>query len=206
MGEHPDEYFHTFRDAQTPEVTLVTCADSRVHATIFGGDATNKIFIIRDIGNQIIPVFGSVDYGVIHLQTPVLFILGHTHCGAMKTILGDYDNEPFDIIRELDHLSIPVRHLKHEHHETEEIWLEAVESNVDYQVRLAVKKYKRIIDAGRLTVVGAVDDFIDAYGQGHGRVVLVNINGETDPVKMASLPITLELPAEMIPLSFQRKS
>lgn len=180
MNDHQKEYFKPFEKAQTPEVTLVTCSDSRVQVGIFGGDATNRIFVIRDIGNQIIPVFGSVDYGVIHLKTPLLLILGHTHCGAMKSILADYDNEPFDIIRELDHLSIPVRHLKHAGEEGEEIWLEAVESNVDYQVRLAVKKYKRLIDAGMLTVIGAVDDFINAYGQGHGKVSLVNINGETE--------------------------
>lgn len=184
MGTHDAGYFNGFRDSQNPEITLVTCADSRVQADIFGGDATNRIFIIRDIGNQIIPVFGSVDYGVIHLHTPVLLVLGHTHCGALKTILGDYEDEPFDIIRELDHLSIPVRHLKHVKEEVEEIWLEAVENNIDYQIKLAVKKYKRYIDSGRLTVIGAVDDFIDAYHKGHGRVIVLNVNGETNPDKI----------------------
>jgi len=46
------------------------------------------------------------------------------------------------IIRELDHFSFPVRHLKYNHEKTEEIRMAEVEIHVDYQVRLATKKYK----------------------------------------------------------------
>jgi len=65
-------------------VTLLTCADSRVQVNILGFEATNKIFVVRNIGNQIMPVFGSVDFGVMHLKTPLLLIMGHTHCGRHK--------------------------------------------------------------------------------------------------------------------------
>lgn len=178
------EYFDKIRDSQNPDITLVTCSDSRVQVNIFGGDATNRIFTIRNIGNQILPVFGSVDYGVFHLGTPLLLILGHTHCGALKAALGGYDSETADIIKELDHLAMPVRNLKHSKEKAEELWMEAAESNVGFQVKLAVKKYKPIIDAGKLTVAGAVEDFIDMYGKGAGRVVITNLNGESDPKKI----------------------
>ncbi len=181
---HDKDYFNGFRDSQNPDITLVSCADSRVQSDIFSGDATNRIFTVRNIGNQILPVFGSVDYGVMHLHTPLLLILGHVHCGALKAVLGDYDEESSEIIRELDHLSIPVRHLKQNIKDIESVWIEAVENNVNYQVKLAVRKYRHIIEEGKLTVTGAVEDFINVYGQGYGRVIFTNLNGETDPLSI----------------------
>ncbi|MFH0975292.1 MAG: carbonic anhydrase [Spirochaetota bacterium] len=174
------EYFDKFRDTQTPDVTLVACSDSRVQSDIFGEDATNKIFTIRNIGNQIVPVLGSVDYGILHLKTPLLLILGHVHCGAIKASMSNYENESSDIIKELDHLCLPVRGFAGQKGDAEKIWLEAAEMNVDYQVKLAVKRYKNFIDSGKLTVLGAVEDFIDAYGKGHGKVIMTNLNGDND--------------------------
>jgi carbonic anhydrase len=188
VENHKQDYFDKFRDSQSPDVTLVACSDSRVQSNIFGEDATNKIFTIRNIGNQIVPVFGSVDYGIIHLKTPLLLILGHVHCGALKASLGGYEDESFDIIRELDHLCLPVRTLSGKKDDAEKIWLKAAEANVDYQVKLAVKRYRNIIEAGKLTVLGAVEDFINAYKKGFGRVLLTNLNGDNDPSRFKKNP------------------
>jgi len=46
-------------------------------------------------------------------------------------VFSNYEDEPFDIIRELDHLSIPIRHLKHGEYNIEDDWLHVVEKNVD---------------------------------------------------------------------------
>lgn len=190
-SNHDSAYFEKFKNIQHPEITVVACSDARVQTDIFGVDAVDEIFVIRNIGNQIIPVFGSIDYGILHLKTPVLMILGHTHCGAMKAAIGDYENEPFDIIRELDHLTIPVKHVLHGKNEEEEedAWLEAVERNVDYQVRLACKKYHRFLSAGKLTIIGAVDDFIDVYGSGCGKVIITNVNEITDIDRLKNLHV-----------------
>jgi carbonic anhydrase len=59
-----------------------------------------------------------------------------------------------------------------------------VERNVDFQVKYCVNKYKDIIEAGKLVVVGAVYDFLNAYGHGEGRVVITNLNGVTCPNKI----------------------
>lgn len=200
------DQYKEFRDSQTPEVTLVTCSDSRVQPLLLGMDPTNEVFIIRNIGNQIIPIFGSVDYGVLHLHTPILLIMGHTHCGAIKSVLSDYEEEPFDIIRELDHLSIPVRHIKHAKAELENVWLEAVEENVDYQVRLAVKKYKRYIESGKLSVVGIVDDFIDAYNTGIGRIQYINVNDITNIDDIKNHNIFSEIDKDMKDLYIRRNT
>jgi hypothetical protein len=45
-------------------------------------------------------------------------------------------------------------------------------------------KFAPEIKAGKLAVVGAVYDFCNDYKQGNGRLVLVNIYGETDQAKI----------------------
>ncbi len=40
---------------------------------------------------------------------------------------------------------------------------------------------KLLTKEGKLTVVGAVYDFINAYVKGYGGLVIINVNGETDP-------------------------
>jgi carbonic anhydrase len=198
VDNHKPEYFDKFRDTQTPDITLVTCSDSRVQSNIFEADSTNKIFTIRNIGNQIMPGFGSVDYGIMHLKTPLLLIMGHVHCGALKAALGGYENESFDIIRELDHLCLPVSGFKDQSEDAEKIWIKAAESNVDYQVKLAVKKYSNIIDSGNLTVIGAVEDFINAYGNGFGRVILTNLNGDNKSENLKKHPMLRSVKNEKI--------
>jgi carbonic anhydrase len=180
IGERDSAYFSNFKNSQNPKITLLTCSDSRVQTSIFGIDTMNEIFVVRNIGNQIMPVFGSIDFAIYHLKTPILIIMGHSHCGAIKAVFSNYENEPFDIIRELDHLSIPVRHIKHRKHHFETEWIRIVEQNVDYQVRLAIKKYHELIEEGSLLVLGLINDFANVYNQGDGRLIIINVNGSKD--------------------------
>lgn len=204
VKHHSKSYFEQFKNKQKPYITLVSCSDARVHTNIIEKDPINKIFAIRNIGNQLLTSFGSVDYGVLHLHTPVLLILGHSHCGAVKAALGDYSEEPFDIIKELDHLFIPLSKLKSKHMDFETKWIKGVQANVDYQVELALKKYEELVKEGKLTVVGAVDDFVGLYGSGEGRIIIVNVNGETNPEKLKKLPIFNKLPKKEKDLIIKR--
>ena len=81
---HDSHYFDAFQEGQVPVLTVVTCSDSRVHSQLFGFVPDNNIFMVRNIGNQVVNSQGSVDYGLRHLPTKVLLILGHSGCGAIK--------------------------------------------------------------------------------------------------------------------------
>ncbi|MBA3923934.1 MAG: carbonic anhydrase [Nostocaceae cyanobacterium] len=203
VEQHEHGYFEKFQNVQTPDITILTCSDSRVQLTLFEPDATNRVFVVRNIGNQLLGSFGSVDYGVKHLHTPVLLILGHVRCGAIKAALSDYGDEPFDIIRELDHLSIPLRHIKYPNQSPEMVWNAGVETNIDYQVNLAMKKYKSEFEAG-LSIIGAVDDFTNSYKTGDGRLIIININGETDPEKIRSHEVLADIPDTLKQLHVKR--
>jgi len=69
---------------QKPFVTIVTCSDSRVIPEYVFDANIGEIFKIHTAGNVLGDVgMGSVEYGVGHLHTPLLVILGHSKCGAV---------------------------------------------------------------------------------------------------------------------------
>ena len=59
----------------------------------------------------------------------------------------------------------------------------SVEANVHNQVAFALGKFEPEIKTGKLALIGAVYDFRNDYKQGYGRLVIVNVNGETDVSK-----------------------
>jgi hypothetical protein len=68
----------------------------------------------------------------------------------------------------------------------DEAWADAVVSNVNDQVRFALTHFSARIHEGKLTVVGAVYDFRNDLGQGAGKLVIVNVNGTSDPERLSS--------------------
>ncbi len=189
---HQRNHFDALQTGQSPVITVITCADSQVHTQLFDFEPDNNIFIIRNIGNQIVTSEGSVDYGIHHLSTKVLLVMGHSSCSAIKTAMADYSNETTGIKTELDTLR-PVMEMDDQQDPFNERWAQNVERNVDMQVRKGLKLYGDKVEAGELAVVGAVYDFNDMWGKGHGALVVVNINGVTHPQKIMNHPVLNEL-------------
>jgi len=181
--ERGDKFFAAFADKQTPRATVITCADSRVHSQAWDLTPENDDFTVRDIGNQVENVEGSVEYGVEHLHTPLLLVIGHTGCGAVKAAMGDTSKLSQPIRKELEHLHVPAANPS----KTPEVaWAEAVVANVNNQVAFSLKRFNHQVHEGTLTVVGAVYDFRNDLGQGAGKLVVVNVNGNADADRMES--------------------
>ncbi len=176
---HPPGYFGPFRDSQHPRATVITCSDSRVHTHALDATPDGDLFMIRNIGNQLGTAEGSVEYGVHHLHTPVLLIVGHSACGAIKAASGDYSAESVAIRRELDTLRVPKG----------EAGMGSIRLNVHSQVRQAMSKFEEEVLSGKLVVIGAVYDFRNDLGQGHGKLTVIDINGETDPRRLAAMDL-----------------
>ena len=69
---------------QHPVVTVLTCSDSRVAPEYIFDANLGEVFSIETAGNVVDSVaLGSIEYGVEHLHTPVMMVLGHTLCGAV---------------------------------------------------------------------------------------------------------------------------
>ena len=71
---------------QAPWATIVACADSRVPPElIFGGHGVGELFVSRDAGNLVnVDSLGTIEYGAAVLGSPLVVILAHTACGAVK--------------------------------------------------------------------------------------------------------------------------
>jgi carbonic anhydrase len=73
---------------QKPFAIVITCSDSRVPPELLFDQGLGDIFVIRVAGNVVDPIaLGSIEYGAEHLNSPLLFILGHSKCGAVKATL-----------------------------------------------------------------------------------------------------------------------
>lgn len=185
MRTHGPAHFGHFADSQHPRATVVTCSDSRVHTHALDATPDGDLFMVRNIGNQIATAEGSVEYGVHHLHTPLLLIVGHVACGAIKAASSDYSKESPAIQRELDTIQIPKG----------DAGLNSVKLNINNQVRLAMSKFEEEVVSGHLTVIGAVYDFKNEMRQGLGKLNIVNVNGETNGAKIAKLDLMQGLDA-----------
>ena len=73
---------------QKPYAIVVACSDSRVSPEIIFNESLGRIFVVRTAGNVVDPIaIGSIEYAVEHLKTPLIVVLGHQSCGAVKAAI-----------------------------------------------------------------------------------------------------------------------
>lgn len=71
-------------EGQSPYAVVVSCSDSRVTPTTLFDVGLGELFDIRVAGNVLDKdALGSIEYGVEHLKSPLLVIMGHESCGAV---------------------------------------------------------------------------------------------------------------------------
>ncbi|MBN2070589.1 MAG: carbonic anhydrase [Candidatus Krumholzibacteriota bacterium] len=77
---------------QSPFAVILTCADSRVPPEIIFDEGIGDLFVIRVAGNIVDDlVIGSIEYAAGHLAVPLVVVLGHSDCGAVKAALSGCD-------------------------------------------------------------------------------------------------------------------
>lgn len=171
------KFFQELAKGQKPRATVVTCSDSRVHTNMLDSTPEGDLFMIRDIGNQITTATGSVQYGVNHLGSSLVLVIGHSSCGAIKAAaLSDADKAGLEapIQKELATIGKVTGDI------------EGVKLNVNNQVKLALELFGDKVKAGQLMIVGGVYDFSDDMKKGAGKLNVTNVNGETDAAKIGA--------------------
>lgn len=92
-GEHyfpwtREDIFARLAKEQRPYAMILGCADSRVPPELIFGAGLGDLFVVRVAGNVLSPeVAASLQYAAVHLHTPLLVVLGHEGCGAVKAAL-----------------------------------------------------------------------------------------------------------------------
>eukprot|EP01122_Echinamoeba_exundans_P002765 TRINITY_DN1274_c0_g1_i2.p1 TRINITY_DN1274_c0_g1~~TRINITY_DN1274_c0_g1_i2.p1 ORF type:complete len:232 (-),score=24.48 TRINITY_DN1274_c0_g1_i2:30-725(-) len=69
---------------QHPFASILTCSDSRVSPELIFDQGLGDLFVVRNAGNVVDSiVLGSLEYGAIHLKTPLIVVMAHQKCGAV---------------------------------------------------------------------------------------------------------------------------
>ena len=78
---------------QSPSTMVISCCDSRIHATSIFGAEEGEFFIHRNIAN-LVPLYSpdgenhgtsaAIEYAIKELKVKHLIILGHKDCGGIK--------------------------------------------------------------------------------------------------------------------------
>jgi len=70
---------------QEPWAAIVGCADSRVSPEWIFDCVPSDLFIVRSAGNTAFAEsIASIEYAIEHLKVPLVMVLGHSSCGAVK--------------------------------------------------------------------------------------------------------------------------
>ena len=93
--EHPSQGIEDrarLTEAQKPTAVLFGCGDSRVAAELIFDQGLGDMFVVRTAGHVIdSAVLGSIEYAVGVLNVPLIAVLGHDSCGAVKATLNALD-------------------------------------------------------------------------------------------------------------------
>lgn len=97
-SNHPSlakESLNYTTETQEPIAVIVGCSDSRVPPEIIFDQGIGELFVVRVAGNVVGPIeMDSVEFAVAKLNTPLVIVLGHQNCGAVKAALVGKENVP----------------------------------------------------------------------------------------------------------------
>ncbi len=91
------EDFRAAAEGQNPVAVIVACADSRVPPELLFDMGVGDLFVIRVAGNVVegagAAVKGSIEYAIAELNVPLVVVLGHANCGAVKSAVKHIDEK-----------------------------------------------------------------------------------------------------------------
>jgi carbonic anhydrase len=146
--------------------TIVSCSDSRVPVEYIFDQGVMDLFIVRVAGNVCnTDEIGSAEYGVCHVNTPVLIVLGHSQCGAVTAVANAILGKGHALEKNIPPLVATIRPAVEKvmsafpQATTENLINRSIEENVwrgIEQIFLKSAAIREKAKTGKLTVVGAI--------------------------------------------------
>lgn len=146
---------------QNPIVTVISCSDSRVPPEHLFDVGLGDMFTIRVAGNVCdTDEIGSIEYGVHHLGTPLLIVLGHSSCGAVTAVAAKAEVHG-SIPALVDNIIPAVEKTQKDHPDLhgKELVSAAVKENVRQSIADLLTRSadtRHLVESGKLLIVGAV--------------------------------------------------
>ena len=156
--EAPNQDFARVREVsaeQKPLVSIMGCSDSRVPLAVIFDRGIGDLFVVRDAGNIATPEeIGSLEFGGYVLGTPLMMVLGHEKCGAVKAAL---EGKPLPGQIASIVAAIQPAIDRENQNDSEEFYIETIKRNVKLQIdRLkASPLLNDLVQQGKLKIVGA---------------------------------------------------
>ena len=156
---------------QEPMATILACSDSRDPVELIFDRGVGDLFVVRVAGNVAgLSELATMEYGVTHLSTPVLIVMGHSKCGAVTAAVKGA--ELHGHLPSLISLIKPAADKAKTSGPEEEAVPRAIELNVWQQVENIFARSALIREfaaAGKVTIVGAVYDIASGRVQWLGQ-------------------------------------
>lgn len=148
-------------EGQKPFATILTCADSRLPVERVFDRGVGELFVVRVAGNVVgTPESGTIEYGVEHLGTPLIVVMGHSKCGAVKAACaGEKVGGNIDALLENIKPAVDRARASNEHGAEEDVLDAAVRENVWQSVFALLKQSPTLVESvreGKVKIVGAV--------------------------------------------------
>ncbi len=148
--------------------TIITCSDSRIPVERIFDVGVMDVFVIRVAGNVCdTDENGTIEYGLCHVNTPVLVVLGHTQCGAVAAVTAAVEGHGHALERNIpalvDNIEPAVRRAAKNHPDLKgkELATVAEEENVWQSIQDLFRESpatRALVSKGKAKVVGAIYD------------------------------------------------
>lgn len=142
---------------QHPFAIVVGCSDSRIAPEVAFDQGLGDVFVVRTAGQVIDNAsLGSIEYGVEHLGVPLIVVLGHDSCGAVKaTVEGGKPAGHLDSL--VNFIQPAVDKAKASGNESEIVDL-AIDNNIENiveQLSTSQPILSEKVEKGELIIIGA---------------------------------------------------
>lgn len=164
---------------QNPFAALFGCSDSRLAAEIIFDVGLGDLFVVRNAGQVISQTtLGSLEYSVEFLKVPLIVVLGHYGCGAIKAGM---DSAAGELITEGDFIPRLVTKIGPSVEAARAAGTESIAVITDFHIKATVQELNsrsRLIGsavrAGKLAIVGATYQL--SLGKVTPLVIVGNVN------------------------------
>lgn len=158
---------------QKPFATILGCVDSRVPPEIIFDRGLGDLFVIRTAGQVLDDAaLGSIEFGVEELKIPLLMVLGHEKCGAVKATIETLEKNG----TAPDKIQFLVDKIKPSVELAKGLPGDLITNTIIYNVLMAVEYLKSVplleefVKEGKLKIVGA------RYNLGLGTVDILSMD------------------------------
>jgi len=152
-------------NGQSPFAGIISCSDSRVPPELVFDQGIGDLFVARVAGNGATGQLAeSLYYGTAILGTLIIFVLGHSECGAVKEAVAEYPDHQFEFVRLIFPAVKQARRMVKESGGDPRDPTQVVPVAINQNVILTVQElrtsplFKKAVSDGKLLIAGGVYD------------------------------------------------